>query len=627
MKKLAKLFCLVGAVLASLGLFAEAEQDGKSVLLTSEIPSVGTVTLSCDRPSGWRFSLTPEKAEDGADVLRIAMTAERPEEPPVFTVAWFTSQHDTHHIWTSETPHYGFQYPPHLTAQSELSFWMPLYAFFDENDENRMTVAASESCRRVVFEAPFDEVTMRFYCSFTYFTVPEAPIAAYETCIRFDARPDFYAERIAAASEWMCRAAGISPQPSPDCAFDPLYSTWYTFHQQVSAELVEEELSIARDLGMKTVIVDDGWQIDLPLGNRQWGGYSLCGDWRAGRMFPDMAEHVKRAHQLGFKYMLWYSVPFVGEKSGCFDRFKGKYLPSTQNCYGGWVLDPRFPEVREYLIQTYERAVREWDLDGFKLDFIDRFALRAGVVDPAVAENFAGRDIKSIPLAVDRLLTDVMARLKAIKPDILIEFRQRYVGPCIRKFGNMIRAIDCPCAMTENRARTARLRLTSGRTAVHSDMIEWRSDETPETAARCMLNAMFSVIQCSVRLAKCSPEHLAVIRHWLAFSSQHRDALVRGVFRPYGPAQNYPLLEGESADERIFGVYQPDLTVRTRGLDRTVYILNGADADSVIVDFAEAAEVEVYDTFGAKTATQRVPAGLRRLSVPLSGYVKVCRSR
>ena len=150
----------------------------------------------------------------------------------------------------------------------------------------------------------------------------------------------------------------------------------------------------------------------------------------------------------------------------------------------------------------YEKAVRKWDIDGLKLDFIGRFALVDGVVDPAVAEDFAGRDIKSIPLAVDAMLSDVVLRLKAVKPDILVEFRQPYVGPGIRRFGNMLRATDCPLSMVENRTRIARLRLTSGRTAVHSDMLEWHFDETAESAARCILNAIFGVVQYSMHLGK-----------------------------------------------------------------------------------------------------------------------------
>ena len=90
----------------------------------------------------------------------------------------------------------------------------------------------------------------------------------------------------------------------------------------------------------------------------------------------------------------------------------------------------------------------------------------------------AGRDIKSLPLAVNRLLSDVMERLKAIKPEILIEFRQSYIGPAIRKYGNIFRAADCPADILTNRVRTVDLRLFSGNTAVHSDMLEWNMNET-----------------------------------------------------------------------------------------------------------------------------------------------------
>jgi len=40
---------------------------------------------------------------------------------------------------------------------------------------------------------------------------------------------------------------------------------------------------------------------------------------------------------------------------------------------GTYVLDPRYPEVRKFYHRiTYVKAIEEWDLDGFKLDFIGR---------------------------------------------------------------------------------------------------------------------------------------------------------------------------------------------------------------------------------------------------------------
>lgn len=586
-----------------------------------DVPSVGRVTLDCAEPGGWTLALAAECPEPGVDVVRVKMSAAKPETPPAFTVRWAATQRDVHHVWTPESTHYGI--PWSQVMASDVSSWMPLYALLDANDGNRFTYACSESCRRVEFRSPISETAMTLNGSFRFFTVPEAPIAAYETAIRIDARPVFYGDAIGAAADWMCREAGIEPLPAGDAAFDPVYSTWYTFHQDVSAALVEEECRLAAALGLKTVITDDGWQIDLPLGNRPWGGYRRCGDWIPGRNFPDMAGHVRRVQDMGMKYLVWYSVPFVGEQSANFARFKGKYYPAENCCAGGWVLDPRFPDVREFLAETYEKAVRDWNLDGFKLDFIGRFTLRGE--DPALKDGFGERDVKSIPLAVERLLTDVVTRLRRLKPDILIEFRQPYVGPCVRRFGNMIRAGDCPCSMVENRTRIARIRLTSGKTAAHADMLEWRADETPESAARCILNSIFGVVQYSVRLSTLPESHRRMLAHWIRFSQEHRDALVRGAFRPHHPAADYPLLEGESADERVWGVYQDGLVVPTGPADRTVYVLNAANADALAVDFAAApAKVEAFDTFGESAGTVDVPAaGLRRVRAPRGGYLRI----
>lgn len=578
------------------------------------------VNVDCNDPSGWRFDVATTSPEAGVEIVHIVAKSDVEVPPPKFSVKWFMSQRDIHHVWSADSTHYGIPWGTPFSA--ELTSWMPLYAFLDANDRNRMTVACSESCRKTEFHALINEKRMGFDCSFCFFTVPEAPMKEYAVEIRLDSRDVFYGDALGDATDWMCRATGIVPMAAPESAFDPLYSTWYTFHQDVSDALVEEECALAAELGMRTLITDDGWQIDEPIGKRTEVGYMFCGDWKAGRNFPDMAAHVKRVHALGFKYMLWYSVPFIGEKSANFSRFQGKLFPEENNCWGGWILDPRFPEVRDFLVNTYEKAVREWDLDGLKLDFIGRFKLKGE--DPAIKDNYAGRDIKSIPLAVERLLTDVMARLKALKPDILIEFRQPYIGPCIRKFGNMIRATDCPLSMVENRTRIARLRLTSGNTAVHADMLEWREDETPESAARCIINSLFGVVQYSVSLKTLPESHRRMLAHWIRFSQEHRKALLKGKFRPHYPAADYPLLEGESATERVFGVYQPNLVVDVGTPDRQIVVVNGAFTDSIVLDLPSApSRAEAFDTFGNSVSLQSLKVGVNRVNLPKSGYLRL----
>lgn len=39
-----------------------------------------------------------------------------------------------------------------------------------------------------------------------------------------------------------------------------MYSTWYSFHQALTPEGIEEQCRLAKALACATVIVDDGWQ-------------------------------------------------------------------------------------------------------------------------------------------------------------------------------------------------------------------------------------------------------------------------------------------------------------------------------------------------------------------------------
>ena len=334
--------------------------------------------------------------------------------------------------------------------------------------------------------------------------------------------------------------------------------------------------------------------------------------------FPDMKAHVAKVHAAGLKYMLWLSVPFMGCEAKNYQRFKKMLL--TDGDTG--VLDPRFPEVREYLISTYERAVGEWGFDGLKLDFIDSFGLPAE--DPALKDDFAGRDFRSVPEALNRLMKDVRARLMKINPDVLLEFRQHYCGPAILQYGNMIRAADCPADPTANRRRICDLRLTSDTIAVHSDMLVWSGNETPEGAALPILNVLFSTIQYSMVLAKVSSDHRRVISSWIRFSQDHRAALLKGAFRPHHPELGYTWIEGESADERVIAVYADDVCARAGAADRPVFLVNATGKAGVLAELAaKPAKVEYFDVFGEKTGEAAPSAGLVRLAVPASGYARI----
>lgn len=583
--------------------------------------AVGDVKLMCRDRNGWNVSLRRESTVDGVEYAVVEMSRDKAAFPAAFNLSFNFPKRDIVAAWRpwDESAGFGMYWNPVSlphAGRTDFRRWMPLYACYGSGGRNRMTFAPSESAEPIVIKAGIREEDNRLYFSFHFYDERIAERTHVVARLRIDSREVFWSDAVAEAADWMTSVSGRTPAPVPAAAFSPLYSTWYCFHQDVHQDTIERECAIASKMGMKTIIVDDGWQTDDT--NR---GYAYCGDWNvSSNRFPDIKAHVARVQAMGMKYMLWYSVPFMGEKSASLARFKDKVLYHDKGL-ATYCLDPRFPEVREFLISTYERALREWNIDGFKLDFIDSISVRGN--DPAVAENYRGRDIKSVEQATERLISDVYKRLSAIKKDVLIEFRQAYIGPSIRAGANMLRVGDCPADMQVNRRGIVNLRLTSGETAVHADMLEWHPSDTVQAAAKNVLSVMFSTVQYSMKLGGLDKRHLDMIAHWSRFGEEHCDALQRGRFRAHHPELAYPLLEGECDSERIFGVYAAEIAVKSGPLDKTVYVLNATDADSLIVEIPSAALVEAYDTCGKKTSSRRYEAGCSRMSVPPSGYLRI----
>jgi len=319
--------------------------------------------------------------------------------------------------------------------------------------------------------------------------------------------------------------------------------------------------------------------------------------------------------------ILSFFYPFVGIHSKAWQRFKDKLLfyPESR---GAGVLDPRYPEVREYLIKTYKTAVRDWDLDGLKLDFIDQFAYESESelqVEPEM-------DIESLDQAVDRLMFDLREELQQLKPEIMIEFRQKYIGPCMRKYGNIFRVNDCPGDAVTNRVGTIDLRLLAGETAVHSDMLMWATDDSAASAALQLLNVLFAVPQFSMKLSDLSEEHLAVAEFWLGFWKEHKKVLLEGELKAFSPGHLYPLISSENEEQKIIAVYDQLLVQPGKNLPPELIIVNATLKQELVLDLEEELknkQLRIYDARGKLTADKKISLkkGLHKIEVPPSSCI------
>ena len=605
------------AILFGAGLLVFPAQAGALQQDTFALTGI-PVTLSGDL-GPFRAAVVVERPSPGVEVARIRLAADAPAPPPALSLRWSLSSSDIRGQWTTAAgmdktldPDWG---PSEV--RSALARHAPVLALFGSDDGNRLTFAVSDALNGSRLHAAVREEDARVYAGVDLFTERHRAVASVEVDVRFDARAVPLARALADVSAWWAAQPGYAPATVPDAGREPMYSTWYSYHQSVSPDRLLPEVEAAKALGYEAIIVDDGWQT---LDSRR--GYAFTGDWRPERI-PDMKGFVDAVHQRGMRFILWYAVPLVGGRSEAFRRFQGTFLREWKG-QGAWEIDPRYPHVRDYVIGIYRDAVRNWGVDGFKLDFLERLAADGSTV----LELGDGRDYASVNEAADRLMTDILAEMRKVKPDVLIEFRQPYIGPKMRTYGNLFRAGDAPNSTVANRVRVVDLRLLSGGTAVHSDMLMWSLDEPVEQAALQILNIVFAVPQLSMRLAELPPDHLAMVRHYTAWWRANRDVLLDGAFEPHAPLSNYPLVTAQGKGKLIAAAYA-QMTVPIGHSVESVDVLNASGSARLVLDPASPLGLfhyRVLDALGALREEGGVALdGPRAFRVPVGGMVALQR--
>lgn len=563
------------------------------------------------------ISITVDKIEEMVTYYRITIDFAEKKVPERIKFSWTERFNDVYACWTPGGRFHNALYPSWRPADthSRSAAGAPIFGLFSKGSENRCTFAVGDAAIPLRLTAGVEEPTGNICCTLELFTNRVDVMEHYETILRIDNTPTPYYNSIKGVRKWWT-AIGYTPAEVPKLAKVAMFSSWYNFQKVIKEEPVLEQCRLAKEYGMDTVILDDGWQTD-ELQN----GYQSCGDWEAvPSKFPNMRRFVDRLHEIDMKCILWYSVPFVGYKAKNFERFKGKYLRGKDSSGTVMILDPRFPDVREYLVNIYANAIREWDLDGMKLDFIDCFSLAE-----ESSKDYDAMDCPSLEAAVEKLLSEVTTTLRAIKPDLMLEFRQSYIGPVMQKYGNILRVGDCAGGALINRVNSLDLRLITDTTAVHSDMLLWDYQATPEAAANQLSNILFCVPQISVLMDKLSDSHKKMLSCYLDFMAEHRDILLDGELVPLDPVANYPQVYARKENKAIAALYSNPLFTIPEGIDdlivvnandnTAVYLENNAAECSVQMEIRNCMD-EILDNKELVLAK-----GVTRVEVPHNGFL------
>ncbi len=565
-------------------------------------------TFDFDEPVKIEFE--QQSAKDGISLFRVRFEWEKVCSPKKITLSYSMPCKNTYNMWDalSRNRHIAFGGD---NTDSYIAFGMPLKGLLSKDGKNTylLTVSDVKSPLRIVFGSHYQDAIIKarieFFCELT------GPFDHYEAVIRVDERDMPFDLALADAYKWF-GSLGYKNSPAPEAAKNPMYSTWYSYGQGIRASDVMRECKEAVKYGMETVIIDDGWQTDKPEGL-----YRFCGDWvPEKKKFPDMAGMVEKLHAMGMKVMLWYAVPFVGHDAKRVKEFEGMYLRDVTGIHS-YVLDPRYKKVRDFLIKTYTDALVNWKLDGLKLDFIDRFRTNGEVTSEM--------DFISVEDAVECLLRDLRAEFDRINPELLIEFRQPYFGPVITTYGNMLRVWDCPLDGVTNKNSSLNLRLCAPECAIHSDMIYWNREDSPEAAAVQLLCTMFAVPQISTRMHDLTADQRAVLRNYLSFWKAHKTTLLDGELRVRFAENGYGYASATLGGEKI-ALASTYTVLEVEEGTTDAYLFNISDTDSVFLKIKskERYDYEVLDCKGKRVIKRRlVRANLSEISVPLGGMLKV----
>ena len=499
-----------------------------------------------------------------------------------------------------------------ISSQSNFSFGTPFLSVVDRGNINFVTLALSDAVNDSEIQFYVQDFKQEGNVEFKVkLLTGREKFTRYAVDLRIDDKKQEISNTVKGLTEWF---KGYYPNQlnASQVCYEPLYSSWYNFHQHPNSALLEKELILAKELGFGSLIIDDGWQYD---GNGT-SDYIDCGDWKISEeKFPDFNGFVDKAHALGIKVLLWFPLPFVGFNTESYRKIKDKLLYEEGNTINAGVLDPRYEEVREFIANSIIEIFKNYNLDGLKLDFTDSFFIKEET--PKVNENM---DKPALSEAIQQLLNDINDKMLFIKKDAVIEYRQNYVGPAITQYCNMLRVADCAFDSITNRIAINDMRLLNYPLAVHSDMLYWGINETNENVATQLNNILFSVPQISILLTEDAEGHIQTLKNYVSYWLKNREILMYGDFHVSGMDSNYSMAWAENKEKRIVATY---VTGVIQCGEKPLDILNASNDEDVIVESQNEKTATSYNCLGELIEEREIIAGINKIKLLLGAELKL----
>ena len=141
-----------------------------------------------------------------------------------------------------------------------------------------------------------------------------------------------------------------------------IYNSWMSKFDDISYELLSQQVPLAKRLGMEYFVIDAGW-FGIPF---KW--HSSVGDWteyQDAGMAGRMAEFADLVRANGMKFGLWFEIERASLTSKAYAVHPEFYLVEAGRAF----LDFANPEARQYAFDCVAENVRKYGIEYIKFDF------------------------------------------------------------------------------------------------------------------------------------------------------------------------------------------------------------------------------------------------------------------
>lgn len=300
---------------------------------------------------GFDASFNVKDDADGIVLIHIHAKKKDNSTPLLLTFSWL---HNNIDIAAAFTPcgYQNKQIRPDWGnfSDSSATHGAPIFSNISYDDKNRLTVSCSDVKNRVDIMCGAHEQSAELYCFVRIYV--DTPTDDYEADIMIDTRDIPFWVAIGDATKWLESYEGNEPAKVPTEASLPFYSTWYSFHHDLEPTRVLSECRYFKELGCDALLVDGGWYKENNTLGLGW-----TGDWKpAQNKLGDMKSFVDKVHNIGMKFVLWFAVGFVGIHSDAYHKWADRLMDKMT--IDAYPLDPRYPDVREHLINVWTQIGR-----------------------------------------------------------------------------------------------------------------------------------------------------------------------------------------------------------------------------------------------------------------------------